>query len=141
MKFENEHGQQLYDIDELIDMRKDARLKKDWSTSDEIRDYLDSLLVFIFDVKDGQDVYHLNKKYFDEVYEYNIDGVKWSETKTQKIERLHSIKFETRRKFVEWNIQKDIRADKYFEAWLYSTRESIKAKTDKKDRVENIPTF
>lgn len=45
-------------IDELIDIRRQAREEKDWKLSDEIRDYLDTKFVFIFDHKEGQEVYH-----------------------------------------------------------------------------------
>ena len=47
-----------YHIDELIDIRAQARIGKLWGFSDEIRDYLDTKHVFIFDTKDGQEVYH-----------------------------------------------------------------------------------
>ena len=36
-------------VDELIELRKKARTDKDYKLSDEIRDYLDSKLIFIFD--------------------------------------------------------------------------------------------
>ena len=45
-------------IDELIDIRADARKNKDWVLSDELRDYLDTKFIFIFDEVDGQVVYH-----------------------------------------------------------------------------------
>jgi len=48
-------------IDELIDIRKEAREQRNWKLSDEIRDYLDTKFTFIFDHKEGQEVYHRNK--------------------------------------------------------------------------------
>ena len=45
-------------IDELIEMREDARQKKDWDLSDKIRAYLDNKHVFVFDTESGQIVYH-----------------------------------------------------------------------------------
>lgn len=49
-------------IDELIEIREDARQKKDWALSDKIRVYLDSKHVFIFDTDGGQIVYHRKKE-------------------------------------------------------------------------------
>ena len=49
-------------IDELIDIRENARQKKDWTLSDKIRIYLDSKHVFIFDTNEGQIVYHRNNE-------------------------------------------------------------------------------
>lgn len=48
-------------IDELIDIRKEAREQKDWKLADEIRDYLDTKFTFIFDHKEGQEVFHRRK--------------------------------------------------------------------------------
>lgn len=48
-----------YYIDRLTDMRQEARDKKDWALSDQIRDYLDKKNVFCVDSKEGQIVYHL----------------------------------------------------------------------------------
>lgn len=65
MNFEDKY------IDELIYLRQTARENKDWKLSDEIRDYLDSKLVFVFDTKDSQQVYYFPYKYpFDEVHHY-----------------------------------------------------------------------
>jgi len=47
-------------IDELIDIREEARAEKNWELSDKIREYLDSKSTFIFDTKEGQEVYHTN---------------------------------------------------------------------------------
>jgi len=49
-------------IDELIEIRKDARQKKDWALSDKIRSYLDNKHVFVFDTEEGQIVYHEKKE-------------------------------------------------------------------------------
>lgn len=48
-------------IDELIEIRREAREQKDWKLSDEIRNYLDSKFIFVFDHKEGQEVYHRTK--------------------------------------------------------------------------------
>jgi len=124
-------------IDHLIDIRREARDKKDWKLSDEIRDYLDERFVFIFDVKgdDGnsyQEVYHLNEKFFNKIHHY-VEQKKieedesvtiipaWSENQMEKIGRLYNKKFDTKRKFLEFELYRDAQAVKLFEAWLYST--------------------
>jgi len=45
-------------IDELIEIRENARQMRDWVLSDSIRAYLDSKHVFVFDTEEGQIVYH-----------------------------------------------------------------------------------
>lgn len=112
-------------IEELIYLRKKARESKNWKAADEIRDYLDSQNVFIFDHPDNiQEVFHLPESYFNHIYFYNTDGIEWSETRVQKIERFHSIKFKSKRHFIEWNIRRERLAESRFEAWLYSTLRS-----------------
>jgi hypothetical protein len=49
--------------DELTDIRERARLYKNYSLSDEIRNELDSRGSFCFDNPDGQEVYHLGLGY------------------------------------------------------------------------------
>jgi hypothetical protein len=78
-------------IDKLIYDREQSRLNKNWKESDRLRDLLDSLFVFVFDTKEGQEVYHRTKGDRD------------------------SIKKE---------IAEDIRADKNFEAYLFTVRSS-----------------
>lgn len=97
MDFENKY------TDELIDIRKNARENKDWSLSDEIRNYLDAKLVFIFDAKWGPEVWYLTIGFFN--------------NKNKRIETQAM----SNRQYVEYKIQKDIRAEKNFDAWLYST--------------------
>lgn len=48
-------------IDQLIDVRELHRDRKNWKTCDEIRDYLDTKHVFIFDTPEGQIVYNQTK--------------------------------------------------------------------------------
>lgn len=45
-------------IDELIEIRKEAREEKNWVLSDQIRDYLDTKHIFVFDHKEGQEVFY-----------------------------------------------------------------------------------
>ncbi len=97
-------------IDELIEDRKNARDNKDWKLSDEIRNYLDSKLVFIFDTKDGQEVYYLNENYF--------------KNKNRKIETIAM----SRRQFLEYQIKQDINSNNNFDAWLFSIKKSIQSK-------------
>ena len=127
-------------IDELIELRKEARLSNNWKLSDEIRNYLDTKLIFIFDTKFGQEIYYITESYINKTFNYSERRIEkeehdettitielaWSETRICKIERLHNIKFDTTRKFVEWNIQNETKADKGFDSWLYSTQSSIK---------------
>ena len=75
-------------VHELLDKRKLARQNKDWEKSDVIRNKLDKRFVFVFDTKEGEDVY------------FELKGM-------------------TRSKLIE-KINKDKRADKQFDAWLYS---------------------
>ena len=108
MDFENKY------IDELIEIRKDARENKDWKLSDEIRNYLDGKLVFVFDTKDNegkqfQEVHYLTEGYFE---------------KAERIENIHNIKFKTKREFVEWSIKQDIQLEKRMDAWIYSMQSS-----------------
>ena len=49
---------EAFTIDELINLRQEARDEKNWKLSDEIRTYLDSRHSFIFDTNDGQVIYH-----------------------------------------------------------------------------------
>lgn len=85
-----------YLIDELISIREEVRKLKNWKLSDKIRDYLDSKSVFIFDTLEGQEVYY---------YPSNLN-----------ITRDILIK----------RIQDKQRAEKTFNAWLYSMNEKIK---------------
>lgn len=89
---------ETYFDDELLIMRIAARKRKDWALSDKIRDYLDSRLVFVFDVPGP----------FQEVH--------WAcrDTFKNKPEQM------TNRQYLEYKIQEDIRANKMFDAWLYS---------------------
>jgi len=93
-------------IDELIELRREARENKNWELSDEIRNYLDTKLVFIFDTKAGQEIYYLTESYF--------------RNQEREIETFAMSK----RQYVEHRIKQDIAAIKNFDAWLYSIRKS-----------------
>ena len=93
-------------IDELIEERKLSREQKNWKLSDEIRDYLDTKLIFVFDAKWGQEIYYLPQSYF--------------KNKERKIETAAM----NNRQYLEYQIKKEIVAENNFEAWLYSTRKS-----------------
>jgi len=82
--------------DELLILRQQARKSKDWKLSDEIRDLLDYRNVFVFDTKEGPEVHYMPRS------------------------------FTGGRQGLEERIQADIRAEKRFDAWLYSARKSIK---------------
>lgn len=47
--------------DKLIDIRQQARDNNDYLLSDLIRQELDSRNCFVFDSKNGQEVYHMTK--------------------------------------------------------------------------------
>ena len=140
MNIEKEH------IEELIEIRATSREKKLWEFCDEIRNYLDERLVFIFDGPDGQEVFNLNEGYFKRKNDYEkttkikeeilkiksrIDsgesGLKESligyEEAFEKNKKLQAM---TNRQYVEHIIKQDIAADKLFDSWLYSMLSSVK---------------
>ena len=105
MEFENKY------VDELIELRKEARENKDWKLSDEIRKYLDEKLVFVFDTKDKegkqfQEVWYLPESYFDNKDKY---------PETEKM---------TKRQYVEYRIKEEIRIEKNVDSWIYSMQSS-----------------
>lgn len=95
MIFEDKH------VSELIEMRSEARLNKNWVLSDKIRNYLDIKLVFVFDTKAGQDVYYLTEGYFKFL--------------DKKLETMAMSK----RQYVEYKIKRDINAENNFQSWLF----------------------
>ena len=44
--------------DKLIALREEARQERNWALADDIRDYLDSEHIFVFDTPTQQVVYH-----------------------------------------------------------------------------------
>ncbi len=90
-------------IDELIYLRQLAREQKDWAKSDEIRDSLDTKLVFVFDTKQGQEVYFLNQAYFQ-----------------RKPEDM------SERTYIEYLKQRDMKANAYFDNWLHGATNKLK---------------
>ncbi len=90
----------------LLIMRRAARAEKRWECSDVIRDILDSLGAFVFDEKDGeQRVMRRDEKFFVHM---------------EKAGMLNNMTFENRREYLKWRIQQDIRANKMFDAWLFT---------------------
>jgi hypothetical protein len=89
--------------DELIDLREIARANKDWQLSDNIRNILDNRFVFVFDTKNGQEVYHLSKQKLQKENKKNINN----------------------RLFLENKIKKEIKLNNIFDAWLYSINRNI----------------
>jgi len=62
--------------DELVYIREQARLNKDYKLSDEIRNELDSRGSFVFDTKYGQVVYHIGSGYKrDELNKSDLDRI------------------------------------------------------------------
>lgn len=99
-------------IDYFIDQREISRKEKRWENSDKLRDILDNIGVFIFDLKDKSMIYYLGDEFFK-----NMD----------------SNKFKTKRKYLEDFIEKDRQSYARLEAWLYSMSESNKKKDRKID--------
>lgn len=99
--------------DELIEIRRLSRNDKNWKFSDYVRNYLDDKLVFVFDATNFQEVYFLTNNYFKSI---------------EKIEKLHNIKFSTKRKFVEWKIKQEIKANNDFDGWLFTQSQKIQFK-------------
>lgn len=88
----------ITNVDELIYLRGIFKKDKNYLETDRIRDYLDSKLSFVFDTIDGfQEVYHMPKSVF-----------------IKKPDNM------TDRKYVEVLISRRIKADRLFDAWLYT---------------------
>lgn len=86
-------------IDEMIDLRWQARQAKQYAESDRLREVLDDELVFTFDHKDYQEVHYLTPTYF-----------------RNKPETM------TNRQYVEHRLRNDRQADAMLNAWIYSNR-------------------
>lgn len=87
-------------IDELIHERELARANKQWVRADEIRDFLETKWIFVFDAVYGQEVHHLNKDFF------------------RFKDKFENTKKMTNRKYVEYTIERDSRANRVFDGWL-----------------------
>lgn len=86
-------------IDELLNQRTNARAGKNWKLADEIKAYLDSQLVFVFDATWGQETHYLTEKYFQK----------------KPADMSH-------RKYVEYQITESIRLEAVFAGWLQTVR-------------------
>lgn len=95
--------------DLLLEMREQARKLGDYGTSDLIRDELDRRLVFVFDTKDGPEVYYLFDGYFRANYSNGQE-------------------LQTKRAFLEARIAWERKADKAFDAWLKTMGEVVASK-------------
>jgi len=107
--FLKENNFQKRYVDELVFLREKIREKKNWKFADVIRKYLDEKGTFVFDTKDGSVTNHVPEKYF--------------ENKPQGI---------TKRQFFEKKLQEELKAERMFDAWLYSTLQSGKKKKSNK---------
>lgn len=83
-------------VDELIELRASFRQLKEWQKCDEIRNYLDTKNVFVYDTATGQEVYFMP---------YNFCGG---------------------RAYLEKMIKREVVAEKNFDSWLYSINSKIK---------------
>lgn len=87
-------------VDELIDLRATLRAQKQWKPADDIRDFLETKYVFVFDAVWGQEVHHLNAAYF------------------KRKDRFGETRSMSNRKYVEHRIAMELRADRVFNSWL-----------------------
>ena len=115
-------------VEGLVEYRKEVRAKKDYKLADAIRNYLDEQLVFVFDQKDGaQDVYYLTESHFKRKTNWVEKLAKRSlESEDDKESQILFKEMEmfskmTNRQYVEHRIKEDIKAEKIFDAWLFST--------------------
>lgn len=123
-------------IDILLDYRKNKRLEKNWSESDRVRNLLDEMNVFVFDLPKGQYMtYFLDDSFFKwlEV----IGDVKLKKDvyifRSRVIQDESTFKsFTTKRKYVEYVLEQERQAEARQEAWLYTMQESIRIKKDNK---------
>lgn len=87
-------------------MRRTARAEKRWECSDVIRDIMDSLGAFVFDEKDGEQiVLRREDKFFVHMEKAGV---------------LNKTTFASKREYLKWRIQQDVRANKMFDAWLFT---------------------
>lgn len=141
-----EESLDIFIIDVLIESRGFYRREKDWKRCDEVRNYLDEKLVFIFDGPDGQEVHNLTEGYFnrkndkvkiekikeaisdiksridsgESVLKTSLEGYEEALNNNEKLQSM------TNRQYVEHIIQKDISANKLFDSWLFSMLSSVK---------------
>ncbi len=87
--------------DELILYRNELRRKQDWARADEIRAYLDSRFVFVFDHKEGPPTIY------------------WATPAQFRFlkEKPHHFPDWTPRQYLEYRIKKDIAAEKAAASW------------------------
>ncbi|OYW19981.1 MAG: hypothetical protein B7Z54_02405 [Sphingobacteriales bacterium 12-47-4] len=90
-------------VDELIHLRGELRKSKQWKPADDIRDFLETKLVFVFDAQWGQQAFYLTSSYF-----------KFKD----KFDHTREM---SNRKYVEYRIAEDSRHERIFDGWLQST--------------------
>ena len=101
----------LQTIDYFLEQREISRKEKRWKDSDKLREILDNIGVFVFDLKDKSMVYYLGDEFF----------------------KTMGDKFPTKRRFLENFIEEDRKAYARLDAWIYSMLESNKKKDRKID--------
>jgi hypothetical protein len=109
-------------IEELIAMRAGSRVAKDWKSSDEIRNHLDTKLVFVFDTKDGQEVHYLTQDFFK--FQVRIENSIPVKSFSEWLNDTTRVTM-TKRQFVEHQIKSEINAEKNFDAWLYTALRGV----------------
>ena len=92
-------------IDALIYRRKKAKEEKHWVESDYIRNLLDERRVFIFDHPDGSEtIYH----YPESIWRHK--------------DRFLETKALSNRQYAELLFQRERRAEKRLDAWVFSNK-------------------
>jgi hypothetical protein len=125
----------------LVDIRDRYRKKKNWEICDLIRDHLDKHLIFIIDTPDGQEVHYRCKP----TIVVPLLKVKWNEKLhsgeefiRRGKEAVSKIEPYTRKHLLK-EIQSDVKSDKVFKAWLFSTLKSCGETDDNaKNTVETV---
>jgi len=136
-------------IDEKIEVRRMARIGKNFILSDSLRKELEGELIFINDLpNDAQEIYYLTEKYFKHMYKIKenhalvsqqiieLQSVK-STDETQKqllslqsiktfLEKSKALKITNKREYFDYRQREDIQAEGYFQSWLFRTNEQLK---------------
>lgn len=136
-------------VDEKIEVRRLARIGKNFSLSDSLRKELEMELIFINDLPENkQEVFYLTEKFFSYMYKIKETHAKVlqqiSELKaveptdeTQKqllsllqikehLEKSKALKITNKREYFDYRQREDIKAEGYLQSWLFRTNEQMK---------------
>lgn len=114
-------------IDIIINYRKEKRSEKNWSESDRVRNLLDEMNIFMFDLPKNQYMtYYLDDSFFK--WLEIIGDVKLKKDVYMFKSGSLTTTFETKRKYLEYVLESDRQSDARNEAWLYTMRSSMNSK-------------